>query len=292
MFVQMSTLGSNGRFANQIFQYFFLKILELELGVEIRYPMWDGVYMFKIPPTPDGIKVGTSVFEDGYPEFSARSTLDLEVEKVRFLVKKNPLDPIDLIGFYQFDTIFYKKYKNLFQKTFSFNELVRGMVEPVINEFKKSNKKITAIHVRRGDYLLEQKKSPLFWCHNVESIVSTIQQCSVPSLSDSIFYLASDETALVARELHSLGIDCVCADDLFGGLSDIGRMSVDFYMLANADALLISNSSFSFSASMLNNDARAFFRPNPKGGSLIAYDPWNSQTLLTKDIAVGQLSQL
>ena len=285
MFVQMSTLGSNGRFGNQIFQYFFLKILELEIGVEIRYPTWNGAHLFKIPPTPNGVHINASLFEDGYPEFSARSTLDLEIEKVRFFMKKNPLDPIDLIGFYQFNTIFYKKYKNLFQNIFSFNQSLSNMVNPIIHKFKKENKSIVAIHVRRGDYLVEQRKSPLFWCHSLESIVSSVNQCSEISISNVVFYLASDETALVAQELHALGIDCVCAHDLFRGLSDIGCLAIDFYMLANAEVLLISNSSFSFAASMLNDSAKAFFRPSPKGGSLFTYDPWNSPALLVKDIS-------
>lgn len=292
MFIQMSTLGGNGRFANQIFQYFFLKILELELGVEIRYPAWDGSYLFKIPPTPAGLRIEQSLFEDGYPDFFAKSTLDLELEKVRFLIKKNPLNPIDLIGFYQFHTIFYKKYKNLFRNVFSFNGSVKGMVDPLINQFKSDNKNIVAIHVRRGDYLLEQRKSPLFWCHSLESIISAVHQRPEIGLPNPLFYLASDEALLVARELLALGVDCVSADDLFSGLSDIGRMAIDFYMLANADVLLASNSTFSFAASMLNSRAGVFFRPDPSGDALFAYDPWNSPTLLARDIAFDQLSQL
>ena len=51
MIIQMSTLGENGRFGNQIFQYFFLKLVEIELGYEIRTNPWLGNLIFSLPNT-------------------------------------------------------------------------------------------------------------------------------------------------------------------------------------------------------------------------------------------------
>jgi hypothetical protein len=76
MIIQMSTLGTNGRFANQIFQYFFLKLVEKELNYEIRYPMWLGASVFNIPPSPDGLPIiGESIFQKHY---EANATPELE----------------------------------------------------------------------------------------------------------------------------------------------------------------------------------------------------------------------
>jgi hypothetical protein len=279
----MSTLGKNGRFANQIFQYFFLKIVEYALEIEIRYPRWNGEFLFKIPHSPNGVQVNSSLFEEGYPNFAAGSTPDYEINKIRNLLSQNSEMPIDIIGFFQFHTGLLQKYKDLFKGIYRFNDAISSMVSPKFDKLKSSSEKIIGIHVRRGDYLIEQESSPLFWCHDLSLIVSTIKERSEIYSSGSIFYLASDEALSVSQELNSLGIECIRADDLFNDLSDAGRMAVDFYFLAKADSLLISNSSFSFAASMLNANADIFLRPEPKSLTFVAYDPWNSFTLLAKD---------
>jgi hypothetical protein len=48
-------------------------------------------------------------------------------------------------------------------------------------------------------------------------------------------------------------------------------------MLSQCDILAISNSTFSFAASMLNNNGYNFVRPRLSQKKLIQYDPWNSR---------------
>lgn len=54
----------------------------------------------------------------------------------------------------------------------------------------------------------------------------------------------------------------------------------DFYLLSQCDAVAISNSSFSFLACMLNQQGKFFFRPHLATQKLIAFDPWQSETIL------------
>ena len=42
----MSTLGSNGRFANQLFQYAYVKLYALRHGLEPMLPRWVGNELF------------------------------------------------------------------------------------------------------------------------------------------------------------------------------------------------------------------------------------------------------
>ncbi len=64
-------------------------------------------------------------------------------------------------------------------------------------------------------------------------------------------------------------------------------MAMDFYVLTQAKALAISNSTFSFAAAMLNTQAREFVRPvidrYPMTGGLKRFDPWDSEPLLHRD---------
>jgi FkbM family methyltransferase len=55
---------------------------------------------------------------------------------------------------------------------------------------------------------------------------------------------------------------------------------VDHHILRHADHVAISNSTFSFTASMLNRRAVGFVRPDPNHRSLVRFDPWASPVLL------------
>ena len=77
------------------------------------------------------------------------------------------------------------------------------------------------------------------------------------------------------------------------------RLFADWWALGQADALAISNSTFSFTAAMLacpprtpvepnRPDAAAepavahrFWRPDPEAGALVPFDPWDAKPLLT-----------
>ena len=55
--------------------------------------------------------------------------------------------------------------------------------------------------------------------------------------------------------------------------------------VSQADRLAISNSSFSFTAAMLNTGAQEFVRPDPDLRSLVPFEPWDAQILLPPAIA-------
>ena len=56
--------------------------------------------------------------------------------------------------------------------------------------------------------------------------------------------------------------------------------ATDFIALTQGDTIAISNSSFSFAASMLNTRAKLFVRPVLERERLESFDPWNSPVLL------------
>ena len=59
----------------------------------------------------------------------------------------------------------------------------------------------------------------------------------------------------------------------------------DFAALTLCDKVAVSNSSFSFAATMLNQRADEFMRPDLAVKKLIPYDPWSSPPLLRSELA-------
>ena len=72
--------------------------------------------------------------------------------------------------------------------------------------------------------------------------------------------------------------------DLGPPLPGLGFLG-DFAVLRAADLVAVSNSSFSFTATMLNETARVFVRPDPLARRLVPYDPWDAPVLLDQDQA-------
>lgn len=281
MLIQMSTLGSNGGFANQIFQYFFLKLVEKELKHEIRYPFWLGAHIFRIPPSPDGLPIRDgSIFQKHY---TPNSTPEMELAYLDDLLKNDSREAVDLIGFFQYNTNYLQKYKKLFLEIFSIQQELIQLVHSFLQRIGLDVKDMIAVHVRRGDYLT-LTESPLFWCHSTKSIVSSLNEYQLLNSKKKFIFLASDDIHTVSKELSAENIHPITSYDLHQDLNDVQRVIVDFVCLALANNLLISNSSFSFTASMLNQNSKLFLRPDPHLDKFSQFDPWNSPILLNKSV--------
>jgi Glycosyl transferase family 11 len=277
MIVQMSTLGTNGRFANQIFQYFFLKLIEKELKLEIRYPFWLGAHLFKIPPSPNGVPTdGNSIFQRYY---EPDSTPRMELENLDSILKSIPYKAVDLIGFFQYNTKYLQRYRKLFLEIF---EVQLSLINQIF-AYLQTPKDMVAAHVRRGDFLF-QENSPVFWCHSVGSIVSALSDFKLLNAEKKFLYLASDDVNIVSRELSEKNIYPITSYDLHPNLNQTQRTIVDFVCLTLAENLLISNSSFSFAAAMINQHSKLFLRPSPTLDKFLQFDPWNSPVLLNRNI--------
>jgi len=276
----MSTLGTNGRFANQIFQYFFLKLIEKELKHEIRYPTWLGAHVFNIPPSLNGIPIaGESIFQQYY---QPNSTPKMELQYLDNILKFDSRKAVDLIGFFQYDTKYLKIYKNLFLEIFQIQSGLISQIHTYLHRKGLDPKSMVAVHVRRGDFLL-QKDSSIFWFHSIKSIVSALKEFELLDQEKKFLYLASDDVHTVAKELSDEKIYSITSYDLHPNLNKIQRVIVDFICLTLAESTLISNSSFSFAASMINQNSKIFLRPDPILDKFSQFSPWNSPILLSKN---------
>jgi hypothetical protein len=108
-------------------------------------------------------------------------------------------------------------------------------------------------------------------------------------MENPLVYLCSEDPLPLKR--HFAGFDVRCAQDLSGIDPELAVL-LDFHMMTRADALAISNSSFSFMAALLNEGARSFSRPSLDAGGLVDFDPWDSPVLLPRELRPGEQAAL
>lgn len=278
MIIQISDLndGRYGRFGNQLFKYFFLKIIEAEIDCEIRYPEWLGMLALNLPKTPVPVEGGSVLVIDPSLNLSLDEVLSIIKEKIA-----SGVFVIDLKGFFQFHSSEFLRFKKIFSDSVVINPMLMNQVVDAHRRIGWNNDGLVSVHVRRGDYLTH-KDSPKFWIASMDSIehtLKTIEQCSFRGKS---VYVCSDDIDFCKQYFQEKEISIITADDLFKCDDDSLRLIIDFITMAIANVNVISNSSLSFFASMLNDSARVFLRPSPFANCFIPYDPWNSGVLLSK----------
>ena len=223
----MRKLGKKGRFANQLFQYAYLR---QESGGKYQCPAWTGQLVFKLDdPAPT---VGTPELSYKFPKHSS----------------------------------YYNK--KLFRSMFKPKRQLRMLLDDAIHEKAKGHT-LVGLHLRRGDYGSFKRKSAR-WCFvaPVDWYLSWLRERDI---KNPILFISSEDKTIQSH--FSSEYENFIWDKSFYW---------DFYTLTQCKHLLISNSTFSFAASMLNKKAKEFYRPRLSLKKLIPYDPWNSP-LIFKD---------
>jgi FkbM family methyltransferase len=253
----MSTLGQNGRFGNQIFQYAYLRFYAEACGAQIETGDWIGRDIFGLsdpivttPPRP---------LEEG--SFDAAAALLPNAK-----LKAN----VDLVGYFQLPTASIRPHRSKFRVLFELRGHARDAVEQACDKFGAGRRPVIALHLRRVDVGFGG-----FWAAPLEWYELWLETVWA-QWTDPTLYIATDDPSTLAtfaryRPVHAGMIDWVPPDL---------RFVLDFAFLARADAVGIDNSSFSFTAAMLNEHAKVFARPDPSSERLQTFDPWDSRPLI------------
>lgn len=254
-FISMDTLGLNGRFGNQLFQYAFLKCYSLKHGLKLKVPDWLGRHVFGL--------------DDDWCGFTSEqnaSTVEALLEKTG----EPQLQNKNITGYFNQHSAPFRVYKEVIQDVFQPAPRFRPVIEQLKRELKPNGEELIALHLRRGDFghggfWIAPEEWYLDW------VVSRLKQNPKARL-----YISTDDSATIkAFSKYSP----LTIRDLRLHLGDLDFL-LDFYSLALADSLAISNSTFSFFAAMLNQQGQEFMRPEPLERNLIPFDPWNSEVLI------------
>lgn len=264
--ITMSSLGRNGRFANQIFQYAFLKIYAKQHNLQVETPEWIGQYIFGHKDAPISQKLPVAS--------------ELNNDRLEWHIKNSqePLKNVDFWGYFQYNTSFYAPHKEYFRSLFKPIPEVEAKMKEAVNLLRSRGKTVVGLHLRRGDFGYECFFiAPNEWYKEWLSGLWEI-------LHEPILFIASDEPEKVLGDfaeynpitVKDLGVELLQAE-----------FYPDFYLLSQCDVVAISNSSFSFAACMLNEKGKIFVRPNLHKQKLIPFDPWDSEPIL-RDAVVSE----
>lgn len=256
--ISMTTLGTNGRFANQIFQYAFLKLYAQEHNLKVETPSWIGQNIFghNDPPVSQALPV---VFE------RTNNIKDAIVPNANQVFKN-----VDFWGYFQYNTRYYAPHQEYFRSLFEPIAEIKTKLEEGVKYLYNRGKTIVGIHLRRGDYgyqhfFIAPSQWYLEWLENIWS-----------TLEEPVLFIASDEIDKVKRDFSKY--NPVTVGDLCCELSE-ASFYPDFYLLSKCDILAISNSSFSFAAAILNKNGKLFTRPHLPSKKLIPFEPWAAETI-------------
>lgn len=278
MIIQMSDLDDErfGRFGNQLFKFFFLKVIEHEIDCEIRFPSWLGNVAFNIPASKKPTVADDFVVISPDSGYSLKEVLDLI--RSRIIAGARVLE---IKGFFQFHTHTYAAYKNIFDETFIVNSFLKERIIRALHEKQINDKQMVSIHIRRGDYV-NYADSKVFWMTPIDSIFNSIKKLDAIGFKERVLYVCSDDMAFCKSEFQNRGIDYLCANDFFVFTDETTKLLVDFCIMTLSSANIISNSSLSFFASMQNSKSNIFLRPSPTEPALLPYSPWNSEVLIER----------
>lgn len=255
----LTRLGSNGRFGNQILQYGVARLYAERHGLTLETPPWIGRHLFGLDdPLPGPALPRLSEERAG---LAAGLAPDAAADAAGH----------DIDGYFCGDTGPLAAHADAFRRFFTEGRRWRERQEQVQARLRQAGDTIISVHLRRGDF----GWGP-FWI-SPESWYLDWLDGLWPTLRRPVLYIATDDPRSVAALAR---YQPLTAADLYLPPVAGADFLDDFQALCAADILAISNSTFSFTAGLLNDRATGFLRPDRALGALAPYHPWASPVLL------------
>lgn len=275
--VQMRQFGKMGRFANQLFEYGFLKTYAARYGADVQLPPWCGNQLFGLVDDPPLAQL--SIWhehegDDGQPIPPVGAEL---LER-------------DFLGWAQYHTSFYSlTEREAWRVNFQPVPAVTARLESAASGFASGGVTRVGVHLRRGDY-----GQSIFAITPVSWYLQTLAAIW-PTLDRPCLFVATEDASLVKEfsdyspiTIETLGVDLVAEPLANFEYLPHDRESRDpramdfypeFYLLTQCNVLLAPNSTFSFAAAMMAPQLKALYRSNIRIAGFEAIDPWNAYPL-------------
>lgn len=259
--VAMSALASDGRFANQLFRYAYLKLYASRNGLATAVPAWEGQQLFGLDdPTCDGLDLQKLIFHAFTDEDRRLWEMD-----------EPPID-IDLVGYFQEIPACWRRHRRLLRRMFQLPVDQHRAIDAWHHEATRGGRRtLVAIHVRRGDYRTHQNSTAPWFRMVPEEWYLAWLRTLWPTLRDPLLFVATDEPDAIRplfREFESVSAA------FRGPAQELPDHLREFEILRRADYLAICNSSFSRMAAILGPSTQRCFLPSFDARAFEPYEPW------------------
>lgn len=303
--ITMTGFGELGRYGNQVLQYIFLKSYAIRHNItEIQVPAWVGASLFGLDDRqvqralPSVVEfsgtLANSTFTDEFIDYVKRSNKGTFVPELSPNVltddesRVNPAPRnVDLWGWFQWHTSHFAPFKDVIQDTFSpVAELEQ--LHTIFNEklrYRDGKKRtVVGLHLRLGDYQ-NIAASSFGYCAPSAWYIQWLDEIW-PTLENPVLFVASDDIDAVRKDFEAY--DVMTADSIglempqcMNGLK--AGFFPDWFGLTQCDVLAISNSTFSFTACMMNQRKDAHFFRAHYHGVMQPFDPWNADPIVHRN---------
>ena len=257
--VAMSSLGTNGRFGNQLFQYAYVRLYALRHGLTAALPDWEGKQFFDVHDTScQGL---------AFPELRFGAFEDHD----RMLWDRDdPPINIDLWGYFQELPECWRRQRPLLRRMFRLLPEQEGAIDAWRYDVTRGGQRtLVAVHLRRGDYR-DLQHLPFFRLVPEEWYIAWLRAIW-PTLRDPLLFVATDEPARILPLFREFAPIAATFGAPAQTLPDHIR---DFQILRRADQLAICNSSFSRMAAILADVSQRCFCPSFETRGFVPYEPW------------------
>ena len=262
--VTMSTIGKNGGFGNQIFQYAFLKIYAQENRLSVETPKWLGQELFghKDREINQDLPV---VFESNNEIFPGNGE-----------IWKN----VDIQGYFLYHTSYYRTHKEYFCSLFQPVAEIEALVKVAWEKLCSRGKTIIGLHLQlnsdeNNNSVVASSEWYKIWLHGLWE-----------TLEEPVLFIASDHVEEI-NQGYFAEYNPITVRDLE---VEVNLEYLNFFLLSKCDFVAISNTAFAFAACLLNETGKYFFRPHFSTAKLIPFEPWNSNPVF-RDLDINEVGK-
>lgn len=309
--VTMTGFGELGRFGNQVLQYAFLKAYAHTHGIpQIQVPHWIGARLFGLRDAPVARALpavvefaGTlanSTFTDELIEFVKRSsaagtTPELNPSCLSGDRSYDAPRNVDIWGWFQWHSSVFAPFKKLLHDTFAPTQELRDHLGTAFDRNVRHRdgrrRTVVGVHLRYGDYT-SIAASSFGYCAPTSWYLEWLRRIW-PTLDDPLLVVTSDDLKAVFEDFAEYNPITTAYAAMNMPASFKGAKAgffPDWYALTQCDVLAISNSTFSFSASLMNDrEGLRLFRAHYKHG-MVPISAWNAHPIVHRDMNKNSLA--
>lgn len=313
--VSMVCLGRHGRWGNTLMQYIFLRAFALKHSLRCETPKWVGSHLFGLDDPPVGHCYSNVVIDnisEVYdPDNHFQWPLNWSQQRAWYLAKtwrrtpfqihvtdqqdnegtRLPFLNADFEGLFMIPTGHLKNMRKYLRSLIKPSSDIQNFLKPCVERLRARGKTLIGVHLRRGDFITRNMRLNFEFVTPVSTYIRWLKSIWA-SLNEPILFISSDDINSVISafaDFCPITSRDLCSDippymkNLDLSPKQLVR-TVDFfpdwYLLTQCDIMAISNSTFSFTASMFSEHGYTFMRPTFNDKELVPFDPWDSVPLL------------
>ncbi|MCX8500203.1 MAG: alpha-1,2-fucosyltransferase [Alphaproteobacteria bacterium] len=259
--ISMSSLGSNGRFANQLFQYIFLRLYGLRNNCRVLTPEWIGNHLYRIE------RESLPTDEPGLPMLQFQPFAGAELG---LWYTDQPPIQVDFWGYFQVIPASYRHHRRLIQRLLRPVPEVARPIEQWLNSQLPAGATTVGIHIRRGDYVQLAPRVNEFRTVPLAPYLTALRELW-PQLEQPRLVIATDAPELVPEFQD---YDPLVAPAALLSFEPWGFFP-DFHALSSCDHIFVVNSSFSRMASLLAKESTIVKIIDMTEQRFKPYSPWD-----------------